>query len=73
MAFDSIARLQIVAEGVETRAQRERLLAICPDILVQGWLYGRSLPVQEFEAWVTQRQRARPDLPSSPQGSKTSP
>ena len=62
----SSAELQIVAEGVETPAQRDQLLAICPDILAQGWLYCRSLPVQQFEAWVTQRQRARPELPFSP-------
>jgi diguanylate cyclase len=54
----SASGLKVVAEGVETPAQRDMLLAIKPDILAQGWLYARSMPVDEFEEWVQERKRA---------------
>jgi diguanylate cyclase (GGDEF)-like protein len=49
--------VQVVAEGVETEAQREILLSINPDFLAQGWLFAKALPVEEFEAWVLEQQR----------------
>lgn len=54
----SSAQLQIVAEGIETPAQRDQLLTVRPEILAQGWLYSRSLPLTDFETWVTERQLA---------------
>ncbi|QPF72706.1 EAL domain-containing protein [Roseateles sp. DAIF2] len=41
--------LEVIAEGVETPAQRE-LLAEQGCHAFQGWLYGRPLPLAEFEA-----------------------
>ena len=49
--------VQVVAEGVETEAQREILLSINPDFLAQGWLFAKALPVEDFEAWVLEQQR----------------
>ena len=54
----SVSGLKVIAEGVETAAQRDMLLAIKPDILAQGWLYAKAMPVAEFEAWVLDRKRA---------------
>lgn len=54
----SASGLTVVAEGVETEEQRERLLAIKPDILAQGWLYAKAMPIPEFEQWVLERKRA---------------
>ena len=51
----SASGLRVIAEGVETPAQRDMLLAIKPDILAQGWLYAKALPLPEFEAWVGAR------------------
>jgi diguanylate cyclase (GGDEF)-like protein len=42
-------QLKIVAEGVETQAQADYLNALYPDILQQGYLYGKPLPADEFE------------------------
>jgi len=42
-------RLRVVAEGVETEAQRDLLRTLGCDVL-QGYLLGRPLPVEEFEA-----------------------
>ena len=47
--------LQVVAEGVETEAQRLALAALgCP--AYQGYLYSRPVPVADFEARVQQTQ-----------------
>ncbi|KUJ73950.1 diguanylate cyclase [Thiomicrospira sp. XS5] len=42
-------QLKIVAEGVETQAQADYLNALYPEILQQGYLYGKPLPADEFE------------------------
>jgi two-component system CheB/CheR fusion protein len=39
----------IVAEGVETSDQLARLLALNPRIIIQGWLVGKAMPVDEVE------------------------
>jgi diguanylate cyclase (GGDEF)-like protein len=54
----SASGLKVVAEGVETAEQREILLTIKPDLLAQGWLYAKAMPVDEFEAWVLDRKQA---------------
>ena len=43
-------KLQIVAEGVETQAQADYLLAHEVDV-GQGWLFSKALPAQEFIAF----------------------
>lgn len=43
--------LSVVAEGVETEAQRQFLAASGCDLL-QGFLFARPLPVTEFESWL---------------------
>jgi sensor c-di-GMP phosphodiesterase-like protein len=43
--------LQVVAEGVETPAQRDFLTQHHCDAQ-QGWLYSRSLPAEALPAWV---------------------
>ncbi|MFW5723991.1 MAG: EAL domain-containing protein, partial [Halochromatium sp.] len=39
--------LQVVAEGVETEAQRHQLIAIGVDRL-QGYLFGHPVPIEHF-------------------------
>lgn len=48
----SASGLKVVAEGVETEEQRAVLLEIHPDLLAQGWLFAKAMPVSEFEGWV---------------------
>jgi len=43
-------QLTIVAEGVETKAQAEFIRQQSNDILIQGYLYGKPCPAQEFES-----------------------
>ena len=48
--------LQVIAEGVETEAQREFLIDNgCSRF--QGYLFSRPLPLAEFEAFVRERNR----------------
>ncbi len=54
----AVTGLDVVAEGVETEAQRLTLLEISPEMLGQGWLYEKAMPLDEFEAWVDGRKRA---------------
>jgi diguanylate cyclase (GGDEF)-like protein len=49
------AGLSAVAEGIEEPFQRSALLSIKPDMLGQGWLFAKALPVDQFEAWVLER------------------
>ncbi len=49
-------KLQIVAEGVETQAQADYLLARNVDF-GQGWLYSKALPAQEFIAFYRENFR----------------
>jgi diguanylate cyclase (GGDEF)-like protein/PAS domain S-box-containing protein len=51
-------QLRVVAEGVESEAQAERLRAWNQDILFQGFHYGRPLPVNE---WLELQQAPTPD------------
>lgn len=44
-------KMQVVAEGIETLAQMDRLLACSCDI-GQGYLFSRPLPEKEFLAWL---------------------
>ncbi len=43
--------LEVVAEGVETATQRARLESLGVNYM-QGWLFGRPMPADEFIAWL---------------------
>lgn len=43
--------MDVVAEGVETRSQLDRLKTLMCDE-IQGFLLGRPVPPEEFEAMV---------------------
>jgi EAL domain-containing protein (putative c-di-GMP-specific phosphodiesterase class I) len=45
-------KLSVVAEGVETQAQRYFLSTVHRCDLIQGYLYSRPLPVADFEHYV---------------------
>jgi diguanylate cyclase (GGDEF)-like protein len=50
--------LQLVAEGIEHPAQRQRLHSLgC--VLGQGFLFGRGMPIPEATEWLRARARAR--------------
>lgn len=43
--------LELIAEGVEDRAQRDWLYAVGVHE-AQGWLFAKAMPAQEFECWL---------------------
>jgi EAL domain-containing protein (putative c-di-GMP-specific phosphodiesterase class I) len=49
--------LGIVAEGVETDAQKDALLALGCDKM-QGYLFGRPMSAEQFDVWVRERRSA---------------
>ena len=51
-------RLEVVAEGVETAAQRDILLALGCDKF-QGFLFAKPMSVEAFMAWVSNRQQSQ--------------
>lgn len=53
IAMAETLNLEIIAEGVETTVQRE-LLANCGCNTYQGYLFGRPLPIEQFEASLKQ-------------------
>lgn len=56
IALSGDLHLTVVAEGVETVAQRDALSGIGCD-LVQGFLFGRPVPAAEFGHWLARRNR----------------
>lgn len=55
-------QLPVVAEGVETRQQADFLISVGCDC-AQGYLYGKPMPVTEFEAIMHAEQRAEAESP----------
>ncbi|MDO8284711.1 MAG: EAL domain-containing protein [Rhodoferax sp.] len=49
--------LKVVAEGVETLAQREKLCMVLGCDYFQGFLFSRPLPIEQFEAFALQHGR----------------
>jgi diguanylate cyclase (GGDEF)-like protein/PAS domain S-box-containing protein len=54
LAMARSLRLDVVAEGVETEAEKGFLRAHGCD-MAQGFLYHQAMPAREFEAWVAAR------------------
>jgi EAL domain-containing protein (putative c-di-GMP-specific phosphodiesterase class I) len=57
--------LKVIAEGVETEEQR-RLLAEFECDQIQGYLYGKPMPADEFEQLLARRGGVRPLEPFEP-------
>ncbi|MER7276540.1 bifunctional diguanylate cyclase/phosphodiesterase [Dactylosporangium sp. NPDC000244] len=56
VAMSSALNLAVVAEGVETAAQRNVLAALKVP-LAQGWLWGKAVPAHTFAATLRARER----------------
>ena len=54
--------LSVIAEGVETLAQRHALQHLDCQVF-QGFLFGLPLPLQAFESWLAQYPAPLPNFP----------
>lgn len=61
IALGHSLQLEIVAEGVETEAQRQFLIEQGCDYM-QGYLYSKPLPIEEFEAILNSTMETKTDL-----------
>jgi diguanylate cyclase (GGDEF)-like protein len=50
--------LKVVAEGIETEIAAQRLRDFGCDI-VQGYLYGKPMPLEDFEKWMQNKARVK--------------
>lgn len=57
LALARSLRLDTVAEGIETEAQRDLLIREGCDVM-QGYLLSRPLPAKELEAWIATQHQA---------------
>jgi len=48
------AGCSVVAEGVETESERALIAGLGADV-IQGWLFARAMPVDEFDRWLAER------------------
>jgi EAL domain-containing protein (putative c-di-GMP-specific phosphodiesterase class I) len=59
MALAHSLRLKVVAEGVETAAQRDQLVSLDCDYL-QGYLYSKPVPAELLETQMLKPPPQRP-------------
>ena len=52
--FARISKLDTIAEGVETQEQIKQLASIGAHV-IQGYVYGKPMPMDEFAAWIRNR------------------
>ncbi|MPW29439.1 EAL domain-containing protein [Agarivorans sp. B2Z047] len=56
ISLAKVFSLPVIAEGVESKAQQDKLLSLgCA--LAQGYFYAKALPEREFLEWLCNRQR----------------
>lgn len=65
--FAQASGVELIVEGVETAAQENMLAEINPDLIVQGWLFGRAATKSELiERQKKQRRTLNCSLRASP-------
>lgn len=65
--ISEVMGMEALAEGIETPAQKELLLRMgCRRF--QGFLFGRPMPLEQLQAWITQHALIAAEAPSAGQG-----
>jgi sensor c-di-GMP phosphodiesterase-like protein len=67
LAMAETLKLQVIVEGIETELQADFFAGSNRPILAQGWLFGRPVPVVEFERLLAEDEQ-RALVPSSLSG-----
>ncbi|GDY27541.1 hypothetical protein AHAT_34310 [Agarivorans sp. Toyoura001] len=65
ISLAKVFSLPVIAEGVESEAQQNKLLSLGCE-LAQGYLYAKALPADEFLLWLTEWQAQEGRQCSSP-------
>ena len=59
-----LLKVEVIVEGLETQAQADYMLALCPEAIGQGWLFGKAVAADDLApeagvATMTSARRAR--------------
>ncbi|TPW28864.1 EAL domain-containing protein [Martelella alba] len=46
--------VKLICEGVERQDEANRLSAAHPELIIQGWLYGKPMPIEKLKAYIHQ-------------------
>lgn len=49
----ALLKVDVIVEGVETEAQVDYMLALFPEAIGQGWLFGKAVPVEDLPCEVS--------------------
>jgi sensor c-di-GMP phosphodiesterase-like protein len=66
LAMAKALKLHVIVEGVETLEQAKYFAAAAQPILVQGWLYGRAVPAEEFLLLLAEDEKKARSLTAVP-------
>jgi sensor c-di-GMP phosphodiesterase-like protein len=66
LAMAKALKLHVIVEGVETLEQAKYFAAAAQPILVQGWLYGRAVPAEEFLLLLAEDEKKARTLTAAP-------
>jgi sensor c-di-GMP phosphodiesterase-like protein len=48
----ALLKVEVIVEGMETDAQADYMLALYPEAIGQGWLFGKAVPADELPSEV---------------------
>ena len=57
LSMAATLKLQVIVEGVETKAQSDYFLAASQPVLAQGWYFGRPVSIEQFQSLLDEERK----------------